>query len=711
MPHKLDSLLRPRSIAVVGASRRDGVVGNMILKNLLRGEYPGNLYAVNPGYNEVEGLACFPSLSELPEAVEHVIFAVNDERIENALDSAIAHGIKAGTIFSSLILANDTSPLLKERIYKKAKEANLLLCGANGMGYYNFTESIWACGFDTRCHRKQGNVTLISQSGAGMSGILDVDERLDFNFAVSTGQELMVSAEDYLDYALDQKETRVIGFFMETSRSPDKLIAAFEKANERKIPIVVIKVGRTALASKLAVSHSGAMAGADNVYNAIFDRYGVQRVEDMEELATTLIMFAQPHSVGPGGFVSLHDSGGERQLIIDLADKADVTLADLSAQTIRKLEGLLDPGLPAVNPLDAWSVGGPDYDKTMAECFASLLCDPGAALGAVVHDRAPFGHIYPEYIGYLRSAHKASGKPVFLVSNRQGTGEDPMVLESTREGFPVLDGVSAFLSGVKCLMAYRDFLERPQMILPTLSNDTISSWRTRFREGQTITENVASSFLAACGLPMNKSVLIETEAELVNSIAEVSYPLALKTANPEIKHKTEQKGVILDIQNEKELLEVYSDMSSRLGGKVLLSPMIDSPGIEMILGIASDEQFGPMIVMGFGGVYTEVLEDIVILFPPFDAQYAFHNLRCLRMRKILDEVRGKPAWDLSAYCEAAAILSVVALMFKDEIIELDINPVKVMEHGCLGLDALVVTTIKETTRLAELRMESKNSYA
>ncbi|HIE82712.1 MAG TPA: CoA-binding protein, partial [Dehalococcoidia bacterium] len=178
------------------------------------------------------------------------------------------------------------------------------------MGFYNFTASIWACGFDTRSDHKHGNVTLISQSGSGMSGILDVDERIDFNFAVSTGQELLVSAEDYLDYALDQKETKVIGFFMETSRYPEKLIAAFEKAKQRGIPIVAIKVGRTALASELGESHSGAMAGSDVVYDAVFDYYGVQRVDDMDELATALIMFAQPHRVAEGGLVSIHDSGG-----------------------------------------------------------------------------------------------------------------------------------------------------------------------------------------------------------------------------------------------------------------------------------------------------------------------------------------------------------------------------------------------------------------
>jgi acetate---CoA ligase (ADP-forming) len=690
MSHKLDSLLCPQSLAIVGASQREGVVGNTIVQNLVNGVYPGKLYAVNPSYSDVEGVACFPSLADLPEAVEHVIFAVSDERIEEAFDAAIRHGIKAGTIFSSLVLANETSPSLKERIYNKAKEAGVLLCGGNGMGFYNFTESIWACGFDTRSHRKQGNVSLISQSGSGMSGIVDVDERIDFNFAVSTGQELVVTAEDYLDFALEQKETRVIGFFMETSRNPKKLIEVFEKAQQRNIPIVVIKVGRTALSSKLAESHSGAMTGVDTVYDAIFDYYGVQRVDDMEELTTAMIMFAQPHKIGEGGIVSLHDSGGERQLIIDLADKLDVKLTQLSSETTSKLTDLLDPGLPAVNPLDAWSVGGPDYHHTMADCFVALLNDTDAALGAVVHDRAPFGHIYADYIDYLRSGNKASGKPVYLVAARQGTGEDQKVIDSTREGLPVLDGVSAFLKGAKCMMDYRDFLARPEMLLPVLNPQKIEQWREKFRDQLEFTECLTARMLTDFGIVMVESKIIASKAELLDLSSLFQYPLVLKTAEPGIKHKSESDGVILNIENETALLASYERLSSELGPRALVAPMQTDSGVEMILGIANDADFGPMVIVGIGGIYTESLNDIVVVRPPFDAEYVFHCLDKLKTRKILDGVRGKSAVDIRAYCQAAAIVSVIALVFKDEIEELDINPMLLKTQGCVGLDALLI---------------------
>ncbi|MGH8130122.1 MAG: CoA-binding protein, partial [Steroidobacteraceae bacterium] len=181
MPHRLDSLLRPRSIAVLGATEREGTVGRTTVENLLKGGFEGRLYAVNPGRTSVCGVPCFPSLAALPEPVEHVIFAVADARVEAALDDVVAHGARAATMMSSLVLADDDEPPLRDRVLAKIRAAGLLVCGANGMGFYNFTDGIWACGFQTRSHGRDGNVAYISHSGSGMCGIVDTDERIAFN--------------------------------------------------------------------------------------------------------------------------------------------------------------------------------------------------------------------------------------------------------------------------------------------------------------------------------------------------------------------------------------------------------------------------------------------------------------------------------------------------------------------------------------------------
>jgi len=696
-PHRLDPLLRPRSIAILGASEREGTVGSRVVQNLLQGGFEGAIYAVNPSRETVHGLRCYKSLSDLPETVEQVIFAVADSRVEVVLEDCIAHGAKAATIYSTLVLENDTAPLLRERIARRVRESGLLLCGGNGMGYYNFHDGIWGCGFDTRHnHPRGGNVTLISHSGSGMSGILDCEERIDFNLAVSTGQELSVRMDDYMDYAIECMNTRAIGLFMETARNPASLRAVLEKAALRGIPVVALKVGRTELAARLTVSHSGALAGTDAAYQALFDRYGVQRVEDMDELATALIMFAQPHPVAQGGLVGLHDSGGERQLLIDLADRTGVELAQISKATEQKLEDLLDPGLPAVNPLDAWSTGGPDYHLTMRACFATLMADSQAALGAVVHDRAPYGAIYDEYINYLRAGHANSGKPVFLVANRQGTGSDPQVSKITREGFPILDGLRSFLVGARCLLAWRDFqagikvggLPAKEPLLTAEQELAAQTWSTCLSSGATLDEFESLQLLRDFGLPVNPAVLANNEKEVLAAAGQLTYPLALKSAQPGLLHKSDQGGVILNIRNPTELRGAYDDLRQRLGPRVLLSPMA-APGVEMVLGVVRDEQFGPLVMLGFGGIYVETLKDVAFALPPFNADTARRLVDGLKLRPLLDAVRGRPAAKIETYCEAAAQLSQLAAQLGNSISEIDINPLILGTTGCVAVDALV----------------------
>lgn len=694
MSHRLDPLLRPKSIAVVGASARAGTIGQLALFNLLQGKYPGQIYPVNPGYEELQGLACYPSLESLPETPDLVIFGVGDSRIEAAIDDAIIAGVKAAVIMSTLVIDDDTDPPLKERVAHKLRSAGMLACGGNGMGFYNIRDRVWACGFDARTHTPPGNVALLSHSGSGMCGIVDCEERIDFNFAASTGQELTVSMDEYLDFVLDLPETRVVGLFVETARNPENFVAALQKAQSLRIPVVALKVGRTRRAAELTVSHSGAMAGDDDTYDALFDRYGVQRVADMDELATTLILFSQMNPVGPGGLVCLHDSGGERQLMVDLADAAGVELTDLNADTVSKLEHVLDPELPAVNPLDAWSRGGANASEQMAKCLAIMMSDPNTAVGAVIHDRAPHGTVYPNYVEYMHYAHAATGKPAALVAARQGTGCDPLVVTSTRNGLPVLDGVAQFLTGMRKLFDYRDFLERAPLDIAEVPQRVANHWPALLKQGRVLDEAESSRLLRDFGVNANACSLVDNEAQLLEAARDYGYPIVLKTAMPGITHKTDRGGVVLGIGNEQELRDAYGAMRDRLGPRALLAPMLES-GVEMILGTRRDPQFGPVIMLGFGGIHAELIKDVRFALPPFDWQTAERLLAGLKMRKLLDGARGMAPADVRAFCDMAAKFSVMVDALRDYIQEIDINPVIVTASGATAVDALVVTRAEE----------------
>ncbi|MDX1517567.1 MAG: CoA-binding protein, partial [Woeseiaceae bacterium] len=562
MTHRLEPMLRPRSVAVIGASPREDSMGWWALENLRRGGFGGTVFAVNPGYDDIDGLDCFASVDELPETPDLAIFTVGDANIEAALDDAIAAGVPAAVIMSTLYLDGDTAPPLRRRIAAKVERAGMLVCGANGMGFYNVRDRVWACGFDSTQHDPPGNVAIISHSGSGMSGIIDCEQRLQINFAVSTGTELTVAMDEYLDFVLDLPETRVVGLFIESVRNPDGFREALAKANDKRIPVVALKVGRTQRAAALTESHSGALAGNDAAFDALFDRYGVQRVYDQDAWASALILFAVLHPVPKGGLVALHDSGGERQLLIDLCDELGVPLTTLSDDSVRGLQAVLDPELPAVNPLDAWSRGGPDAGRQMAECLALLMQDPGAALGAVVHARAPGGAVYPSYLEYLRHAREASGKPVALVAARQGTGHDDAVVTSTHAGYPVLDGVRPFLVGVRALFDFRDHQLRANAALPPLPKAQVEMWLAKLAESDPLSEFDSLALLEDFGIPTSRPREASSVDEAAAAAKAIGYPVVLKTASG-AAHKTESGGVALELVDETALTNAYARITAR----------------------------------------------------------------------------------------------------------------------------------------------------
>ena len=694
--HRLDPLLRPRSVALVGASARQSSLGQLALANLLASGYEGRIYPVNPRYTELAGLECLPNLDSMPEIPEMVIFAVSDERIEAALEDALQAGTAAVTIMSALAVPDDAAaraagrPVLRERVAARLAEAGVLCCGGNGMGFYNVRDRVWATGFDARRHEPPGNVALISQSGAGMCGIVDCDERLAFNLAVSTGQELTTGVDEYLDFALELPETRAVGLFLERARNAAGLAAGFAKARERGIPIVVVKTGRTAWAAELAISHCGTLAGDDAAYEALFDRYGVQRVRDLDELANALILFAQPHRPAAGTVVSLHDSGGERQLMVDLAADAGVELTDLAPATVRRLEDVLDPELPAVNPLDGWSRGGTEAEERMAEALGILMCDPGAAIGLLVHDRAPYGRIYESYVDYMRRAHAASGKPVVLIGSRQGTGSDPLVISATRDlGFPVLDGVPATLAAVRCLLAWRDSREWADPAAPPAPADAGPRWRERLAGGGTTDSATALAMLRDFGIAATASELARTEDEAVAAWRRLGGPVALKTAAPGIAHRSEVDGVRLGLNERTRVAQTWRELAGRFGPAVEVSAM-QPAGIEVLLGMSTDPDLGPVVAIGMGGIHTELHADVAFALPPFDAAWAGRLIERLRLRPLLDGARGRPPADVDALCDAAARFSVMAAELGDVVREIDVNPLLVHAGGCVAVDALTV---------------------
>ena len=687
MQHRLDPVLRPQSLAIIGASQRPHSVGNTLIRQIRHGGYNGRLYPVNPRYEEIEGLKCYGALSDLPEVPQHVAFAVPNAAVEENLELSIAAGIRAGTMVSSLYLEGDREPPLTERIRDRCREAGFLLVGGNCMGFYNFEIGLWACGFTTRKVHRAGGVTLLSHSGSALCSMVDAEARLDYNYVVSPGQELVLSLADYMDFALEQESTRVIAIFMETARDPAGLVAALEKAGKKRTPVVILKVGRTEESARLATSHSGALVGDDGAYQALFERYGVHRVRSIDELVYTALLFSRYPKLGPGALAAIHDSGGERELFMDLAHDAGVPFAKINGRTTERLAARLEHGLPPVNPCDAWGTGN-DAQGIFNDCFLALMEDPDTALGVVLCDRGPEGVVNTMAPKVARQARAAGvAKPIVICSNHQGSGDSTETLPLQAEGFVTMDGAPQFLRGARALFDHRDF--RGPGGGAAIDKAKAEAWRKRLTANGTLDENLSLDLVADFGVPVIPRKLVESRDEALAAAAAFGRPVVLKTAMPGIAHKSDVGGVKLNLVGEAAVGAAYDDLAKRLGRSALVAPMAEK-GVEMILGLTRDLQFGPTVVIGSGGVLAEALKDVVLARPPFDAAWALQLIDRLKLRKLLDGFRGTPKADVMAFAQAAANLSSLAVALADRVKEIDINPVIVSAKGCMAVDALVV---------------------
>ena len=454
MTHRpLAALLEPRSLAVVGASARPGSFGDTLVAQLLAGGYRGAVHLVNPRYREVAGRPCHLSLADLPEPVDLAVLAVPNAALEAQLTAAAAAGIPAAVIFASCV-----GPLA-ERLATIARDAGMAVCGGNGMGFFNLEQRLRVCGYPEPAELEPGPVAVVSHSGSVFSALLHNRRGLRFNLVVSAGNELVTSAAAYLDHALELASTRVVALFLETVRDPAAFRAALAKAAARAIPVVALKVGRGRAARAMVAAHSGALAGEDGAYQALFDAYGVARVATLDELADTCELLAGRRA-RPGGLAAIHDSGGERAHLLDLAERLRVPLAEISEATRRRLAAVLEPGLPATNPLDAWGTGN-DADRIFATCIRALLEDPATAALALNLDLTTEPTPDTSYTGLATEAAASTEKPVAVLANLASAVDRAEAATLRAAGVPVLEGTATGLAALGHLLAYRDFLAHP----------------------------------------------------------------------------------------------------------------------------------------------------------------------------------------------------------------------------------------------------------
>lgn len=685
----LDSLLNPKSIAFVGATTKPDVAGNDMLLEVLASGYKGRIYCVNPKYDSVEGIKCYPSLTDLPEKVDLAVLAIGNARLETQLKEAIRLGIGSAVLFGSAFLEEDVDPPLMQRIAKLAKGANMPICGAGGMGFYNLDINLRIFPQYIARSFQSGNVAYISQSGSGLTALLWNDQKIYFNLAVSTGQELVTTASDYLDYVLDMPSTKVVAFFLESVRNPEAFTRGLEKARKKEIPIVVLKVGRTEASAKLAVSHSGAIAGDDSAFQALFDRYGIIQVKCMEELAATCQLLSMDKPILPGHLAVIMDSGGERELLMDLAFDMQIKFADVGEKTIRILKENLDPGLSPINPLDAWGTGN-NYESIYENCLQALVEDENTGIALFVADLTSGFWLHETFASICQKVSEKTQKPIVVLTNHIGSESQDLALRIQSWGITVLSGTISALLAIKHAFGYRDFIKQDQKISDIFQDNCHKSkWIHRLQQAKPLDELESLALLQDYKIPVSTVHMATSCDEAIAAAKKIGYPVAMKTAMPGILHKSDVGGVKLNLATDKQVQKYYADLANRLGDQVLVTRM-ETGSVEVAFGCIKDAQFGPLVLIASGGVFIEIFKDKQIALTPFGKEDALAMINRLKIKPLLEGIRGTDICDKQALAEAFANFSLLAHDLGEFIEEMDINPIKVSATGCVTVDVMIV---------------------
>jgi acyl-CoA synthetase (NDP forming) len=551
------------------------------------------------------------------------------------------------------------------------------------MGFVNVAAGVRAIGFLERDPIPAGPIALVTHSGSVFSAMLRTHRRLEYSLVVSSGQELVTTTADYLAYALSMDETRVVGLVLETMRDTPRLREGLAAAAERDIPVVALTVGTSVVGQTLVDAHSGALAGSDAGWEALFAAYGVHRCWDLAELVDSLEMFAIGRRVRrrAGGIATVHDSGAERVLVADVADRLGVPFAPLSETTTSRLADLLDPGLVPANPLDVWGFGR-GADDLFAGCLTALADDESVDVVALAVDLVPEydgDDAYPRALAIV-TAH--TSKPVVVLSNLSSGIDQALATRLRTSGIPVLEGTRSGLRALGHLLAQAD------PACPATAPVDVRrqrEWSARLTSGSV--DGLA--LLAAYGVPVAPSELAGS-ADAAQAAAErLGFPVVLKTGRPDIHHKVDVAGVGLSLTDAAAVQTAYADLAARLGPVVLVQKQVPN-GVEIALGVWRDPHLGPLVLIAAGGSLVELLDERVVALPPVSPETARRLLAGLKVKTLLTGHRGSPPLDVEALVAAIVTVSQLAHELGDQLEALDVNPLIVSPHGATAVDALVV---------------------
>jgi acyl-CoA synthetase (NDP forming) len=710
----LQYFLNPQSVAIVGVSPNWSYI-NTIFKQFIALQNPPKVYPINPRYPDVDGVTCYPRLTDVPDPIELVMVSVPARLVPDALQQCEEKAVKAVNIITSGFaeMGGEEGARRHKLMTDFVARNGIRIVGPNCYGNSSSVFKFAGMPNTAPMMQRVGRLSLAFQSGGIAISMVSncLDRYMGIAHVLSTGNEVDIDVADCVRYFAEDEHTQVIGCYVEQFRKPELFLEAADLCAAARKPIVVLKSGRSEVGSRMAQAHTGALAGSDKVIDAVLKQHGVIRVLDLNEMLETMTIMHTRKLPKGRGVAAITNSGGENSVIVDLADDIGVSFPAFSPASALAIRQALYDYIAVSNPLDITGPGGltdlhvhaaalegmgsdPDIHIILHQLGGNTKMDAGSPSGKLVFEAM---RKYPDKL-WLRS-----GKMAGTYRDKPPGQPDLIDPRHEWEGVPFLQGLTNVIKAVKHLIDYTEFQQKREAgpVRFAARTDRQASARAivNTARGHALTESEGKQILALYGIPVTKECLAASAAEAAHKAAGIGFPVVMKIASPQIMHKTEAGGIALNVQSEEEARAAFERImtnaarynpAAELKG-VSVQEMVQG-GQEMIVGMSRDPQFGPGILVGLGGIFVEVLKDVSLSVPPLDAREARAMVDALKGKALLHGARGTKPADVDALVDALQRFSDLCLELKDDVREIDINPFVVFERGqgAKALDCLIV---------------------
>jgi acetyltransferase len=684
-------LLRPRAIALVGASPKGGA-GARILQSNERFGFAVPTWPVNPNYREIAGHRCYASFKELPEVPDCVVVSVPAAAVLDVVGEAAAAGIRGAFVISEGFAdaATEAGRELQERLAGLARAADMALAGPNCMGVASLHYGFAATMADVPAQATSGGISLVSQSGGLLNAFAELtgNRGIGVNYLVSSGNEAGLEMADYIAFLADDPATRVIACILEGAKDGRRFRAAVEEA-ARKKPMVALKLGRSEFGQRATLAHTGTLAGKHEAFAALFRQNGVALVDTIDALVESAALFDLAPLPQGDRVVMMTVSGGATSLIGDLGEAAGINFPPIPEATNRRVQKILGVERAFGNPLDTVGLPRLRRDGNITAVLQALTDDDGIDVVALVLGmRAEGWESHQELVDRLAAAARGGRKPVLLVSFMSNSLTRHWRGYARANALPLVEDLERGIKAVRHLIDYAAFRRRVAQSRLATPKQTARIDIAAIPARRTLTEAESKQILAGAGLPVTRELLARSPAEAARMAAEIGGRVALKIQSPDIPHKSDVGGVHLGARTPAEVetaarqvLENAKRNCPHAAIDGILVQELVADGVEFILGMTYDAQFGPLIVCGAGGVTVDVFKDAAVLLPPFERQDVTAALAGLKVSKLLNGFRGAPPRDIDALIECCQRFADFVVATDGRFAAIDLNPVFVCARG------------------------------